>query len=293
MKSLMTILLVPLLATSSAEAEQFTKRSDDGVRIDISVDRTTTQVVDPIRMDIVVTARLGTTVVLPEVDESIGEFHVHDVQTQLDMPTPDGNQRQWTLTMTLDTLKSGELTIPAVEVQYRLAESNSFQAVHSDPIPIRVASLLKDPMDPSDFCDIQSVVDIEVPTPTTASWGWWALGGAAVLASIVVIVLVASRRSRVLSPSEAALHEIEQLGLAFERQEVDSASVFGELADVIRGFHEVQCVGVASHAMPEFVSIAEEVKFANLAVDSGQVRDALASSRAYVTSVTSTIEGAI
>src|SRR6056297_3258367 len=142
MKAYIGTLCLCLVASAAASANPTALQPDGVVVINAIADRATAHVAEPVRLNLIVTAPTGTAVILPRVADRLGEFQVRDMQTKPDVPTSDGAQRTWISIYTLDTLQSGELEIPAISVQYRTAGATEFQTISSDPVPIRVISLL-------------------------------------------------------------------------------------------------------------------------------------------------------
>ena len=73
--------------------------------------------------------------------------------------------RVWMLRLTLESIKTGELTIPPLEAHYATdAKSTTLSTVRSSPIPIRITSVLEDRANPKTFRDIKQTVDVTVPS---------------------------------------------------------------------------------------------------------------------------------
>ncbi len=133
------------------------------------------QVAEPFTLDVTVTAPVGAKVTFPAIADKIGDFDVRDSQDVFDVPADDA--RTWTRHLTLESITTGDLQIPPIDVQVN--EGGKATLVPSQPVTIRVASVLEDRSDPTKYRDIQSVVDVDVPVVRSNTWVWWTLGGAA------------------------------------------------------------------------------------------------------------------
>jgi hypothetical protein len=120
---------------------------------------TTVQVAEPFTFELTITAPAGSKVDFPSIGESLGEFDVTDQLMRADVPSAnDVNERTWTQQLTLESIVTGDLEIPSLEIQVR--RDADIQTLKTEAVPVRVASVLEDRADPTKFRDIQSVVDI-------------------------------------------------------------------------------------------------------------------------------------
>ena len=93
---------------------------------------------------------------------SLGEFDVIDHRDVNDLPSAnDDGTRVWKRELTLETITGGDLSVPAVEVG--ITNGGQTEMAKSDPIAVRVVSVLEGQADPTQFRDIHSVVDVDVP----------------------------------------------------------------------------------------------------------------------------------
>ena len=134
------------------------------------------------------------------------------------------NERTWTRQMTLESIVTGDLQIPAMEIQ--VADGTNSRIIKSNAIPVRVISVLEDRADPTQFRDIHSVVDVDVPPQKSDGWFWWAAGGLGLLTFGSAAIAVVARRKTWLTPSEWALRELESLHQSEAMQGGDSETRF-------------------------------------------------------------------
>ena len=164
---------------------------------------TTVQVAEPFTFELTVTAPAGSRVDFPSIGASLGEFDVTDQLMRTDVPSEnDVNQRTWTQQLTLESIVTGDLEIPSLEIQVR--RDADIQTLKTEAVPVRVASVLEDRADPTKFRDIQSVVDIATPEPVSRAWVWWTLGGCGgITAAALLFVAAAKRKTWMTPPSHA------------------------------------------------------------------------------------------
>lgn len=269
------------------------------VQLQSDVDRDVAQVADPIQWVLRVTAPEGTKVVFPQWGQRLAEFQIQgEPQFKADLPSEAPDRRTWLTVVALDSLASGEFTIPSVEIQYRVPDAVEFQTLRSDPIPIRITSLLEDRVDVTEFRDVKPAVDLQVPPKTSSAWVWWSVGATCVL-GLATCLFLFRRRSSETTAVNWASYEIDQLASAFRAGEIGNNAAFAELADVVDEFiginrsesteafsqRDHQSTQPEQPERPGFLKVAEDVKFANLPVTPQQVQEAITQARNYVHSL--------
>ncbi len=270
------------------------------------IDKKVAQVAEPVRLVLEVDAPLGTRVELPQLAEKLGDFDVRASQQTNDVPSAaNGHSRRWVLNASLDTIKTGELTVPPLEVHYTTdANASTFKTLQTKPIPVRITSVLEDRPDPTKFRDIKTTVDIPVPEQHSYAWLGWSAAGVGGALAVALATLAVVRRKRGPSPAEwalAAIADLEQLTIAGS---ADAEAAYNELVDLVREFFELEFnVPTLSRTTREFLaqaatvvsldktarerlaslaSLADEIKFARLGVGEAQVRQALEQAKAFV-----------
>jgi hypothetical protein len=209
------------------------------------------------------------------------------------------------LDATLETIKTGELTIPAVDIHYNTdAKSTTFKTLHSKPIEVRITSVLENRADPTKFRDIKETVDVAVPELLSYAWMKWTAVGIGAAIAVALVTLVVVRRKREPSPAAwalAAIADLEQLPIA---NPAEAEAAYNEVVDVLREFFELEFnVPTLSQTTREFLaqatkvvrlnktaherlaalaSIADEIKFARLGVGEPQVREAITQAKAFI-----------
>ncbi len=212
--------------------------NDDSVEVFTTADQTVVQIAQPFTVTLHVMAPKGTRVVLPEVPNKFGEFDILDHQDIRDIPseqTPD--QRLWTRRFTLESIMSGDLEIPELNVQ--IAKTGDFENYKSKPITVRVTSVLEDRADPTQFRDIHSVVDVAIPKHRSGKYFWWLVGGLGLTLAVLAFVFIGRRRAW-LSPEQWAIREIDALEQSASIHSDENDNFWKSLSTTMRGFLELQ-----------------------------------------------------
>ena len=238
----LTALVVLLCAAASGEvhADVASPTSDSNpARVTSKASSTTVQVAEPLTLELTVTASVGSQVDFPSVGNSLGNFEVINQTDRADVPSAEnGNQRVWTRRLTLESIVTGDIEIPALEILVR-NNANS-QTLKSEAIPVRVTSVLEDRADPTQFRDIQSVVDVEVPPPVSRAWLWWTLSGLGGVSAAALLFMAAAKRKRWMTPNAWAIRELEELRNSDAMKSVDSDTVTENLTTILRDYLELQ-----------------------------------------------------
>jgi hypothetical protein len=243
---------------------------------------------------------------LPQFADRLGEFEVRSSEPTNDIPdSSGGSTRRWLLEAKLETIKTGELVLPPLDVHYAIdAKANTFKTLQTKPIPVRITSVLENRADPTKFRDIKETVDVVVPQLHSYARLKWSAAGVGAVMAVALVTLVVVKRKRGPSPAEwalAAIADLEQLKIS---SAAEAEAAYNEVGDVVREFFELEFnVPTLSRTTREFLaqaakvvglgdvardrlallaSIADEIKFARLGVGEPQVRQALEQARAFV-----------
>jgi len=231
---------IGLPATGRAQTEDvIAKSTSDLATVSASASASQVQVAEPLTVELRVTAPAGTKVSLPAIGSQLGQFDIVDQRDVLEIPSEDSpDERVWTRHLTLESIVTGDLQIPAMEIQ-AVKGSNS-QTVRSKSIPVRVLSVLEGRADPTQFRDIHPVVDVRVPPQTSYAWVWWTAGGLGILALGIAAIAVVVRRRNGLTPERWALHELNALQDSMSMRKGNSEQVSLRLTSILRNFLELQ-----------------------------------------------------
>ena len=179
------------------------------VKLESSVDRTEIQIADPFELELRVLAPVGTKVSFPAKVETLGAFEVLNTKDKLDIPfsAQNGNDRLWVRRMTLETLETGNLEIPIIEVAIKKT-GQAGKVLRTQPIAIKVESIIEPATDLTKFKDIAGVNDFKIPALN--SYGWiWTVSAVAVLAIAGGALLIATRRKETVSAKAWAMQKIK------------------------------------------------------------------------------------
>lgn len=276
------------------------------VTLRASVNKQVAQVADPVQYVLEVLAPRKTRVELPKLPEKLGDFDISDTEMLRDIPSAENpDQRQWILRATLETIKTGSLDIPSLDVHFAVDEnSTTFETVRSEPLQIQITSVLEDRADPTKFRDIKDAVDVAVPEESSRAWVAWTLGGTGAAAVIALATVLLASRKRGPTPAAWALDEINDLRQLLSDDSADVELTYNELVDVVREFFELQYnVPTLTRTSPEvlaeaaervrlgeaprqrlssLMSVADEIKFACYGVDKQQMEQAFDDARDFV-----------
>ena len=238
-KRVVAFAMLGLLITSQARADSHAVPLSNDAKVTANVSKTDVQVAEPLQLELAVTAPDGTRVAFPALGDQLGEFDVLDTQDIADIPSDaTAGQRIWRRRMTLESIVAGDLQVPTLEIQ--VANGTESQTLKTQPISVRVLSVLEGRADPTQFRDIQSVVDINVPHPKSYSWIWWTIGAMVATAFAATAIAIAARRKTWLTPIQWATRELDEIQSSAAMQANDSETISQELSNVLRDFLELQ-----------------------------------------------------
>jgi hypothetical protein len=276
------------------------------VKVTASTDKATARVAEPIQLILEVEAPRGTRLEMPAKMSRLGDFDVRRIERSTDIPSATGaDKRTWTLRATLESIKTGALEIPSLDVHYTTdTKSSTFNTLSTTRIPVHITSVLENRSDPTRFRDIKQTVDVPVPETPSRSWILWTGGGiVAAVAGLLLIAAVVRRRKRGQSPAAWAIetiNELEQLNVS----QTGAEALFNKVVDVLREYFELEFnvptlpkttrefltdasseVGlpeIARKRLEWIASVADEIKFARLAIGEQHLVHAFAQARAFV-----------
>src|SRR5882757_10013119 len=240
--ALLASLPLPSLAGADAAHALQSVVADGPIKVTARIDKGTARVAEPIQLVLEVEAPRGARIEMPAKVNRQGDFEVRRSEQSNDIPSATGaEKRAWILRATLESIKTGELSIPPLEVHYTAdLTSSTFKTLSTAPIQVRITSVLENRADPTRFRDIKQTVDVPVPETASRRWIAWTCGGiTAAIAGLLLIAAIVRRRQRGPSPAAWALEsikELEQLNVSQTGAEV----LFNEVVEVVREFFELE-----------------------------------------------------
>jgi hypothetical protein len=304
--ALLACLPLPVLAGADRFHALQSVATDGPLKVTARIDKGTVRVAEPIQLVLEVEAPQGTRLELPAKMNRLGSFDVRRMEQSNDIPSATGpDKRMWILRATLETIKTGALEVPPLDVHYTTdAKSPTFKTLSTAAIAVHVTSVLENRADPTRFRDIKQTVDVPVPETPSLGWMIWTCGGiAASIAGLLLIAAVVRRRRRGPSPAAWAIDTIKELE-QLNASETGAEALFNEVVDVLREYFELEFnvptlpkttreflsdasseVGlpeIARKRLEWIASVADEIKFARLAVGEQHLVHAFAQARAFV-----------
>lgn len=225
------LILIAVLAMLTTISPATSSASQPSMSAFVSAD--SVQVVEPFTFTVSVQADNGARVAFPELQNKLGPFDIRDVQDALDVPhASDANLRTWTRSFTLESIETGDLHVPPLNLQITQAGKTSQLA--TEPIAVRVVSVLEDRSDPTQFRDIQPVIDVASPEPPpTRVVPWTELAAMSLLAVALCICVVVYRRRRWTTPYTWAKSQVDALA-------PDNPNVAHQLSQILHEFLMLQ-----------------------------------------------------
>jgi hypothetical protein len=309
-----------LVLTPVALADSIVSESEqDGVRATVRIDRLSAQVVEPIRLTVTITTPRGSTVLFPELPQELGPFRVRDVETVADLPTTStALTRESIMRIDLETLRTGLQTIPPLQIEYRLAGTatetavpSETQSIQTEPIDVRIASLLEDRADLTDFRDIKPVVEFDLSEPPSRSGLWWSVAASALAALLIAGALLILSSRRGMTAADSALAQIGQLESQIDQ--IDAETLYDQLALIVDRFLQLQFTvpgnpneaeqdllvpaerlypTAVRESLARFKSMSEDVRFARLTPGPDQIQSVFDQARTVIRTGESTTSSA-
>ena len=287
-------------------ADNFAVEQGD-VKLTAKVDKTSVRVAEPFALTLQMKAPRGTRVKFPPTSKRLGDFDVVSSTDVFDIP--DGELRLWTRVLQLESIESGEIVIPGIEIQTAAADAADFQPITSPAIPIQIVSVLEGRENPTEFRDIKNVVDMPVPAEPSYAWIWWTLGGGGLLA-IATVAVVILRRRRELSPDQRALADLDALANSDLLAQGEFDVFYTTLVDILRIYIEqrfsiaatrqttreflekvrddARLAGDVKSQLDAILKVADQVKFGRFAPGNTQMQTATDHARQFVRQTSAT-----
>src|SRR3954470_1311181 len=136
MFALVTCLPMVALAGGDAAPALRSDTSDGPVKVTARISAASARVAEPIQLVLEVDAPRGARIELPPKAERLGDFEVRHSERTMNIPSAaQSDKRSWIVRSTLESLKTGELTIPPLEVHYTLdASESTFKTISTLPL---------------------------------------------------------------------------------------------------------------------------------------------------------------
>ena len=236
--ALRIVMMIGACKTLPAATQPIPTENEVEVTAELSVK--TIRIAEPIELRVQVDAPRGTRVSLRNAESTLGQFDVVDRRQFNSLPI-DGqsNRRRWIFVLTLETLETGQLRIPALEVEYGLpaapaaSSSKPIRAIQTEPISITVESVLEPNQDPRAFRDIKDIAESSSVGPRENRVMWFAIGGA----SLIALGLCARwwwRRQRRIDPAHQAEEAITSIESQLASKRISACDAYDAASAVLR-----------------------------------------------------------
>ncbi|WP_145455090.1 hypothetical protein [Gimesia panareensis] len=251
-----------------------TSYSQQGIEVSISMSTTSVRVAEPFTVTYELTSPSDQKLVWPAVADQLGPFDVIESNDFFDIPVDSG--RMWKRVLTLESIQSGNLEVPPLAVNIISSDSSQVQseplkAVNIAAQPVTVSSVLEGRADPTQFRDIQSVVDVEVPVENTSPWTTWGVTGLGVISLACVAFVVMAVRGRSITPEKWLLQQLDALLVRVSENPTDNHQHITELTEMTKHFLDLQYdIPASQQTTHELLQLLTERN-----IGSAQVRDEL------------------
>jgi len=185
-KKLLILVACILLITSASPAQDTssidTVTSAPGITIETSVDRAEIYIGDLIEYRLNIIYDSSITLTPPPVGINLGAFDVKDYGVEDEVLLDDGRLKT-AGRFVLTTFTTGDYIIPPIPIEFTLPDSTK-KVLISEPVPIKVKSLLAEAADTADIRDIKKPIDFQAGLPY-----WYIIILAVVILAVVGAVI--------------------------------------------------------------------------------------------------------
>ncbi|MCP4706255.1 MAG: protein BatD [candidate division Zixibacteria bacterium] len=242
-----------------------TVKSVPGITIETEIDKAEIYIGDLINYRLTVFFDSNIILTPPPIGANLGSFDVKDYQADDEINLDDG-RRKIESRFLLTTFTTGDYIIPPIPIEYMKADSTR-KILISEPIAIRVSSLLSEDSDTLDIRDLKPPFDFE---PSKA-WLYYLLGGIVLVVVLSYYLIWRYRRKKQLEaewvdprkPWEIAFEEMAILKENNYPAENQFKLYYIELSEIIRAFlGRIYTVPVLDMTTDEFCDILSELEIA-------------------------------
>ncbi len=206
------------------------------VKMTVTISKNKAAVADPVELNLSILAPDDVKVFLPQVPSHLGSLDVISHQEWPDLPSTNG--RQWRQKLVLESIQTGELKIPAIEVG--LSGNGDDDRIRSPEIPLTITSVLEDRADPAAFRDIRTVIDLPVPEKRSYAWIGWTAGFVVGAVALVALAIAVTRRRRWILPGGWAMQELISIRAELDQGKLSNSDGASGLSVTLRTFLEMQ-----------------------------------------------------
>ena len=254
-RSIGVLLLVLCFSGVGSAQRPRQQHTRDGVSLVVELSSSEAQVAAPMTLRLQVDAPVSSVVTMPldgsQVDlrKTLGAFRILNTQTTKHLPVDDNDSmRRWISVIQLDTIETGELEIPSLEVAFRLKGATTARqgTIRSEPISVLISSVLKDSDTPMAFRDIKPAADRRNESGIRSGRYRWLFAIAAITLSALVAVMI--RRRKEIPANSWAASEIERIENSVTAKTISMHDAFAQLSVVLRRYLQLE-LGIPATAL--------------------------------------------
>ncbi len=206
---IIVILLLSCVVFAQETAAPDTVKTAAGIRIETEVDKAEVYIGDLISYRVAVIYDTALNVTPPPIGANLGSFDVKDYSAEEEQTLPDGTNKIET-TFELTTFTTGDYIIPPIPVEFMTPDSAK-KILLSEPVPIKVKSLLAESADTADIREIKGPIEFE------SVWPWWYYALAGVLLVVIAYFIYSFYRKKEEKPKQMPLDTRDPWEIAFEK----------------------------------------------------------------------------
>ena len=171
----------------------------------------------------------------------------------------------------METIDTGQLQIPSIEIKVRETGQQD-RTVRTKPITITVGSVIEPSTDLTQFKDIADLHDFQLPA-TSHAWIWIASGAAAVALAAGCMMLLVTRKKKLVPSSVWALQRLsetselsqaESIVRQFIEERFDLAATSLPTYQILAELRQSKVDDLLLNDLQELFQLAEKAKFSGL-----------------------------
>jgi len=231
-------LLLSGLSSAQISVPPDTVQSVTGITIETEIDKAEIYIGDLINYRLTVYFDSAIDLTPPPIGANLGSFDVKDYQADDEIDLDDGRKKIESRFL-LTTFTTGDYIIPPIPIEYKTADSVP-KILISEPISIRVSSLLAEDSDTLDIRDLKPPFEFK----KSKVWLYYLIGGI-ILVGAILFYLIRHRRRKagedggpvdLRKPWEIAFEDLAVLKEKDYPKTGDLKLYYIELSEILRAF---------------------------------------------------------
>lgn len=257
--------------------------------VSITASAQSIQIAQELDVEIVVTADKDAVVEFPILSSRLGPFEIitQSDTTGIPMPTASVSRNyQWTKKLTLETLETGSLEIPPIEVLVSQKKRTPIRLT-SQAVSIEVVSSIDSQTDPLKFKPIHSVIDVTEPAVASYRWILWCAIGLTTFSTLLAAGWYLVGRQPWTTPAQwatvkvnqirasknTAMTELDQILRAFVEKEYGFPATTYPIQQLVETLKDYEITEETAEKLNAFLQEADQAKFAGLSLSNTDVAE--------------------